>query len=94
MANKAESLGMNEDQFAFFGILETLQMPTEQAKDLASAIFDALKALAVIDWKNKEDVQREMRRQVKQLLRVAGIRSSLEELANGILDLAHVRLVQ
>lgn len=94
VANKAESLGMNEDQFAFFGILETAQMPAEQAKDLASAIFDALKVLAVIDWRNKEDVQREMRRQVKRLLRVAGIRSSIEELANGILDLARVRLVQ
>lgn len=90
-ARKAESLGMTEEQFAFAGLFDGA-IPVEQAKDLAGAVIDALKPLAVIDWQSKEDVQREMRRQVKRLLRVAGIRGAIEETTNAVIDLARMRL--
>lgn len=92
VGSKAESLGMNEEQFAFFGLFEGLSLSKEQASDLSGAILESLKESAVIDWQNKEDVQREMRRRVKQLLRIAGLRVGLEELTNAIIDLARVRL--
>jgi type I restriction enzyme R subunit len=90
-AGKAESLGMTEEQFAFANLFDGT-IPVEQAKDLAGAVIDALKPLAVIDWQIKEDVQREMRRQVKRLLRVAAIRDGIEETTNAVIDLARVRL--
>lgn len=90
--NKAQSLGMSEEQFAFFNLFNHEEVPQETAKDISGAILDTLKPLAVIDWQNKEDVQREMRRQIKRLLRVANIKESLEDRTNRILDLARVRL--
>jgi type I restriction enzyme R subunit len=90
-ARKAESLGMTEEQFAFANLFDGT-ISAEQAKDLAGAVIDALKPLAVIDWQSKEDVQREMRRRVKRLLRVAGIRDGIEETTNAIIDLSRVRL--
>ena len=89
---KAESLGMSEEQFAFFNLFEQEKVSNDIAKDLAGAILDTLRPLTVIDWQNKEDIQREMRRQIKRLLRVANIKENLEEYTNRIIDLARVRL--
>jgi type I restriction enzyme R subunit len=90
-AKKAESLGMTEEQFAFCNLFDGA-VPAEQARELAGAILDVLKPLAVIDWQSKEDVQREMRRQAKRLMRVAGIKQGVEETTNSVIDLARVRL--
>jgi type I restriction enzyme R subunit len=90
-AKKAESMGMTEEQFAFCSLLDGA-LPLERARDLAGAVLDTVKPLAVIDWQSKEDVQREMRRQVKRLLRVAGIKDGVEETTSAVIDLARVRL--
>jgi type I restriction enzyme R subunit len=90
-AAKAESLGMSEEQFAFCNLFDGM-VSAEQARELTGAVLDALKPLAVIDWPGKEDVQREMRRQVKRLMRVAGIKQDIEETTNAVIDLARVRL--
>lgn len=89
---KAESMGMSEEQFAFFTLFQSDQSENDSLRDLSGAIIDTLKPLAVIDWQNKDDVQREMRRQVKRLLRVAHLSENLEENTNRVIDLARVRL--
>jgi len=65
----------------------------EPKKELAGLILDSLEGLAVIDWIHKEDVQREMRRQIKRHLRVAGYRiDEIEPLTLRLMDLAKARI--
>jgi type I restriction enzyme R subunit len=47
----------------------------------------------VIDWAEKEDIQREMRREIKRLLRGKGCQEErLEPLTREILNLARIHL--
>jgi type I restriction enzyme R subunit len=92
VSNIASDLNMSEVQFAFFNLFNQSGLAQEAARDLAGAILDTLKPLAVIDWQNKEDVQREMRRQIKRLLRVANLKEDVDGLVGSIIDLARVRL--
>ncbi len=65
----------------------------EPKKELAGLILESLEKLAVIDWIHKEDVQRQMRRQIKRHLRVAGYKlDEIESLTTGLMELARVRL--
>lgn len=67
----------------------------EHLTALAEAVVAELDALAVVDWTHKEDVQREMRRQVKRELRIRGIPDDrLDAIASAILDLARVRFAR
>ncbi|QOJ00843.1 MAG: type I restriction endonuclease subunit R [Phycisphaeraceae bacterium] len=67
----------------------------EHLSALAETVVSELDALAVVDWTHKEDVQREMRRQVKRELRMRGIPDDrLDAIASALLDLARVRLAQ
>ncbi len=97
----AESLGLDEGSYAVYGLLTHLlgednrdgEVPSQKSTDLASAIYDTLKHEAVIDWTNKEDTQREMRRKVKRQLRLADCTADkIDELTTAIMDLARVRL--
>lgn len=95
----AEQLGLDENSYAVFGLLNQHWQPdgggTLETKltDLAEVIFDTLKQEAVIDWQNKEDTQREMRRKVKRQLRLADCPAEkIDELTAAIMDLARVRL--
>lgn len=72
VADKAKSLGFTEDpkfQFALYGLLKKEFSHEDKAKDLTGSIYKAIKSLAVIDWKAKDDVQRQMRKSVKEILR-------------------------
>ena len=96
-AEDAQSLGIEEDAFPFYGLLKKHQPSQEHSPqktaELAEAVFDSLKQETVIDWIHKEDVQREMRRQVKRQLRLAGFAPErLEEATTAVMDLARVRL--
>lgn len=65
----------------------------EPKKELAGLILESLEKLAVIDWIHKEDVQRQMRRQIKRHLRAAGYKlDEIEPLTTGLMELARVRL--
>ena len=65
----------------------------EPKKELAGLILESLEKLAVIDWMHKEDVQRQMRRQIKRHLRAAGYKlDEIEPLTTGLIELARVRL--
>ncbi|MEZ5814852.1 MAG: type I restriction endonuclease subunit R [Alphaproteobacteria bacterium] len=90
---QAEELGLNEDQFAVFKILEAdNDNQGRTVRDLAVAIMEELEELAVVDWKNKDDVQREMRRKTKRLMRAAGCKDNMEALTNEIITVAKARL--
>jgi type I restriction enzyme, R subunit len=98
VGNVAQAMGMNEDQFAFYKLITDsnvngTEQLDESKKELSSMVLETLKKLAVIDWQSKEDVQREMRRQIKRLLRIAGYGENLEDTVSEIMDLARVRLV-
>jgi type I restriction enzyme R subunit len=61
----------------------------EESRSLAEALERDVISLAVIDWRTKDDVQREMRRRVKRQLRAAGIDGDqVEAIANDLLDVA------
>ncbi len=108
----AESIGMTEEEFAFYKLLSskrddkeekakdsqisdvqsTYEVIKESYKELAGLIIESLQKLIVIDWMRKEDVQREMRRQIKRHLRAAGFKSEeIEHLTLKLMDLARVR---
>ena len=91
--------GMRADAAPFFGVIRSALSDAGRPLDqyrlsaLAESVLDALNSETVIDWRQKENVQREMRRQVKKALRLDGIEGEvLEPLVTAIMDLARVRL--
>ena len=62
-------------------------------RELASLIDEAVAPFTeLVDWHQKEDVQREMRSKIKRLLRAGGInQKAVNSLALEIVDLAKVR---
>lgn len=66
---------------------------SEDRRELTVRILKSLEELAVIDWTRKDDVQREMRRQIKRHLRASGYADEqLEAVTAKLMDLARVRL--
>jgi type I restriction enzyme R subunit len=100
-SESAESLGLNSDSYAVYGLLNRRyaeageDIAQEQVAELADSVYDMLKEEAVIDWVNKEDVQREMRRKVKRQLRLARCpKDQIEPVTGEIMDWARVQLDQ
>jgi len=99
---RAEDIGLQARGFAIYGLLEE-QRPTmvredaprynEANRDLASLLDEAVEPFTnLVDWWQKDDVQREMRQRIKRQLRASGIESDkVERLASDIVDLAKVR---
>lgn len=68
---------------------------SEDRRELVLKIMKSLEELAVIDWTRKDDVQREMRREIKRHLRSAGYPDDqLEAVTAKLMDLARVRLAK
>lgn len=64
-------------------------------KELTHSIMESLEELTVIDWIHKDDVQREMRKRIKGILRTEGFQFDvIEPLTTKIMDLARVRLAK
>ena len=58
-------------------------------RELAPLLEDDIRALAVVDWRTKDDVQREMRRHVKRQLRAGGLDGAqIEALTSAAIDIA------
>tara|TARA_A100001391_G_scaffold160612_2_gene119309 strand:- start:232 stop:711 length:480 start_codon:yes stop_codon:yes gene_type:complete len=95
-----KDLGIRDAAAPFFGIIRnSIGANSENAAsdqsiaEIAETVLTLLEREAVIDWRQKEDVQREMRRQVKRELRLRGVSSELlESIVTSIVDLARVRL--
>ncbi len=67
----------------------------DSQRELTHSIMESLEKLAVIDWIHKDDIQREMRKQIKGILRSKGYRfEDIEILTTKIIDLAKVRLAK
>lgn len=90
---KERGLGKAERAGEEVGLYLT-EKPDESKRELSGLIFESLAKLAVIDWQHKEDVQREMRRQIKRHLRAAGHKDDIEVLTVRFMDLARARLIR
>lgn len=100
-AAQATALGLSEEAFAFFGVLQKFLAPgaaeqaqrREEHRAMANAMLAAIAPeLAIVDWNMKESVQKEMRRKLKQILREARCpRPTLEPLTAALLRLIHAR---
>jgi type I restriction enzyme R subunit len=98
----AQEMGLTPTGFAIYGLLEDHRPPqvaeagatyNEANRDLASLIDEAVVPdTRLVDWWQKDDVQREMRRKIKRQLRASGLSAEeVERLAAEIVDLAKVR---
>jgi type I restriction enzyme, R subunit len=99
----AREMGLSPTGFAVYGLLEQYR-PGEVAesaatynaanRDLASLIDESIQPFtAMVDWWQKEDLQREMRQKIKRQLRASGLDGThIEKLAGDIVDLAKVRV--
>lgn len=97
-ANEAERLGLSETGLAIFGLVAPpmdgrVSEPSQQMIELAALLEESVASeVEIVDWPRKDDVQREMRRQLKRRLRAAGIvEERLDPLASQIVDLLKVR---
>jgi type I restriction enzyme R subunit len=95
----ARSIGLeNIKELSFYGLLLPFQksMFSDSEEDhvvFTKKIIQAIKEKRVIDWTEKEDIQREMRREVKRLLRAKGCEEdNVEPLTREILNLARIHL--
>ena len=99
---QADNLGLDARGFAIYGLLEQHRpmavredSPTygEANRDLASLLDEAVAPFTdLVDWWQKDDVQRQMRSRIKRQLRASGIGGdAVESLAADIVDLAKVR---
>ena len=100
--DKAQEVGLDGRGFAIYGLLKEgrpiqagEKTVTYEAanRELASLIDEAVAPFTeLVDWHQKEDVQREMRSKIKRLLRAGGINpKAVDALAVEIVDLAKVR---
>ena len=99
---QAENLGLDARGFAIYGLLEQHRPMTVREdsptydganRDLASLLDEAVAPFTdLVDWWQKDDVQRQMRSRIKRQLRASGIGGdAVENLAADIVDLAKVR---
>jgi type I restriction enzyme R subunit len=102
-AQAAEQMGLSATGLAIYGVLQGgAPLPLAEPKgpnyndanqELASLIEEAIEPhTAIVDWTHKEDVHREMRRQIKRRLKAAKLPAErAEQLAASILELAKAR---
>ena len=99
---QAQDIGLDGRGFAIYGLLQHHRASplAEKAatydvanRDLASLIDEAVEPFTdLVDWEQKEDVQRQMRSRIKRQLRAGGIDpDATDSLAAEIVDLAKVR---
>ena len=98
----ARDIGLDARGFAIYGLLEQRRpmAAREDAavynaanRDLASLIDEEVAPFTeLVDWWQKDDVQRQMRSKIKRQLRASGVATdAIESLAADIVDLAKVR---
>ena len=99
---RAQDIGLDARGFAIYGLLEEQRpVPVREDpapynvanRDLASLIDEEVAPFTeLVDWWQKDDLQRQMRSRIKRQLRSSGIEAeAVESLAADIVDLAKVR---
>lgn len=96
----AQDLDLTESGFAIYGLLEQARPTADDDadedgyspnRDLASLIDDAIAPFTtLVDWHTKDDIQRNIRKAVKRLLRAAGV-GNVDAVAGRLVDLAKAR---
>jgi type I restriction enzyme R subunit len=95
----AKEKNLTPDEFAFYGLLADYEQgltghTDEKRIALAKKLIEIIKNKRVIDWTEKEDVQKEMRREIKNILREIKFPEDKREFfTREVLELARVRLV-
>ncbi|MBU8967508.1 type I restriction endonuclease subunit R [Bacillus altitudinis] len=91
---KSQEQGFTREQYPFYQMLEKEMPPYEDSEDLKALthlITDIIQQETVVEWINKEDVKREMRKKIKKQLRVSPCpKDKLESLTQQLIDLAAV----
>ncbi|MGG0201607.1 type I restriction endonuclease subunit R [Bacillus anthracis] len=95
VAQKGEEHGFTREQYPFYQMLENEMPPYDDVEDLKALthlITDVIQQEAhIVEWTNKEDVKREMRKKIKKQLRVSTCpKEKLESLTQQLIDLATV----
>ncbi len=97
--NFARSLGLEDArEFSFYGLLhpfmETMFSDSDEKQvAFTKEIIGVVKDRRVIDWTEREDIQKEMRREIKRLLRSKGCpEDKIEPLTREIVSLARIQL--
>ncbi|EJS10510.1 type I restriction endonuclease subunit R [Bacillus mycoides] len=90
-----EEHGFTREQYPFYQLLEKEMPPYDDVEDLKALthlITDIIQQEAdIVEWTNKEDVKREMRKKIKKQLRVSPCpKEKLESLTQQLIDLATV----
>lgn len=94
----AKEKNLTPDEFAFYGLLELYVQSFAEDADagkiaLAKKLVESIKNRIVVDWTEKEDVQKEMRREIKNILREIKFPEDKREFfTREALELARVRL--
>ncbi len=92
---KSQEHGFTREQYPFYQMLEQ-QLPNEEdkesLKDLTHIITEDIQKQAdVIEWTEKEDVKREMRKKIKRQLRASKCpKEKIEGLTQQLMDLAEI----
>ncbi|WP_163536358.1 type I restriction endonuclease subunit R [Gracilibacillus sp. YIM 98692] len=92
---ESQSFGLSDaKQLPFYQLLEQ-QLPEEieqeSIKDLTEIITDIIQDNAVIDWTEKEDVKREMRKKLKKQLRASSVpNKQVESVARQLMELGEI----
>ena len=100
--SRAKDIGLEPRGYAIYGLLEQARPMMAKEKiapynaanrDLAARIDEGVAPFTeLVDWSEKDDVQRQMRSRIKRHLRAGGMESdAVERLALEIVDLAKVR---
>ena len=95
----AKSLGLADaGEFSFYGLLYPFREAMftdsdEKQVAFTKEVIKVVKNKIVIDWTDREDIQKEIRREIKKLLRSnACPEDQIEPLTREILSLARIQL--
>ncbi|WP_200416176.1 type I restriction endonuclease subunit R [Virgibacillus salexigens] len=99
MEQESQSFGLKDaKQLPFYQLLEQqipVEMELESLRDLTEIITDIIQANAVIDWIEKEDVKREMRKKLKKQLRASSVpNKQVEQVARQLMELGEIHYKQ
>lgn len=90
---RAAQLGVDPDVAPFYELITKDSDDKASLKPVSEEIYSVLKELTVVDWQQKEDVKRELRRQIKRLLRAADYPAEyIQDMTANIIDLAARRI--
>ena len=93
--SEAERLGLSETGYAFYKLLEAANLNSAEGKPLAESLEHAIEEHLVLDWAEKDDVKRLMRRDLRRSLLRGGVgREAAEALIPKIMSTAEARLAR